>query len=99
MALPEKDTEAMKAARVHLRISKPPMRAGQPHVVTNDRIVAVAEDGTEVDISSCVTEWREISKVGEARRVEIVLFGFHITEQDGSEVYASREDAAEAVAR
>jgi hypothetical protein len=90
--LPKEVQQALASPKVHLRISKPPIAPGRPHVVINDRIVAVAEDGTEVDISSCVTEWREISAVGEARRVEIVLFGFHITEQDGSEKYVPSEE-------
>jgi hypothetical protein len=83
--------------RVHLRIEKPAVEPGRFHVVTHDRLVAVAEDGTEVDISRCMVEWREISTVGEARRVEVVLLGYHVMEQDGSEVYVSAE--TEAVAR
>jgi hypothetical protein len=75
--------------RVHLRIEKEAVEPGHPHVVRDDQIYAVAADGTAVDISRCVTEWREISKVGEPRRVEVILLGFHVTEQDGSERFVS----------
>lgn len=79
--------------RVHLRIEKQAAPPGQPHVVRDDRLIAVGEDGTEIDISRYLFEWREVSKVGEARRVEVLLFGFHVTQQDGSERFESEVPA------
>jgi hypothetical protein len=49
----------------------PQQKAGRPHVVIDDHLVAVCDDGTEVDISSAVTAWRLVSKVGEARLLEL----------------------------
>lgn len=45
--------------RAHVRIEKQAARErGRPHVVKDDRLIAVGEDGAEVDISSCVTAGR-----------------------------------------
>jgi len=80
--------------RPHVRIEKPSrMRGGAWQVVRNDRVFAVGEDGTEVDISHGVTEWREIAKVGEPRRVEVVLLGYVVVQQDDG---AKRRPEAEA---
>ena len=62
--------------KAHVRIEKKVPEPGGFHIVTDDRLIAVGEDGTEVDISRCVIEWREVSKVGEARKLEIRLLGF-----------------------
>lgn len=69
----------------HVRIEKPaPRERGAFDLVRDDRIVAVGKDGAEVDISHCVTEWHEHSRVGEARRVEVVLLGFYVQQEDGA---------------
>ena len=70
--------------RAHLRIEKNyglDVDPTRPHVVRYDRVMAVGADGTEVEISNCVTEWREIAAIGEARHVEIRLFG--VVTQEG----------------
>ena len=88
---------ADRPPRCHLRIEKNfehPVEPGRPHIVIYDRVVAVAEDGTEVEISSAVTEWRELSKVGDARTLEVVLFGSHITDHDGTVTLQPEEQDA-----
>jgi hypothetical protein len=78
---------------VHLRIEKPAIQPGRVQLVFDDHLIAVAPDGTEVDLSGCVTEWREISKVGEARKIEVVLLGVQVMEQDGSLIYENQKEA------
>lgn len=65
----------------HIRVEKQPFPAGRrslPRVVMSDTIVVVGEDGSEIDISRAVTEWREVSEVGEARRLELGLIRFWV---------------------
>ena len=57
---------------VHIKVV-PEQREGRPHVVMNDKIVAVCEDGTELDISSSVNSWKLISDVGQARLLELKI--------------------------
>ncbi len=69
--------------RPHIRIEKPASEPGQFQIVTYDKIIAVGPDGTEVEISQCCTEWRELNQVGSMRKIEIVLGGYYVTQQDG----------------
>jgi hypothetical protein len=50
-------------------------------VVTDDRIVYIQDDGTEVDISNCMTGYELHGEIGEARRVTLhaILVGGHVT--------------------
>jgi len=72
--------------RSHIRIEKQDAEPGRPYIVLNDKVIAVGEDGTEVNISSCVMSWQEHSTAGEVRRLQIVLYGYHIRQPDGSTV-------------
>jgi len=56
----------------HVKVT-PRQKEGRPHVVLDDSIVAVAADGTELDFSSSVQSWRLVSKVGEARLLELTI--------------------------
>lgn len=64
-----------KVGRAHVRIEKKvPANLGDPIMVTDDRIIAVSETGDEVDISSSVRAWTEVSKAGEPRVLILELY-------------------------
>jgi len=48
----------------------------------NDRVIAVGDDGTEVDISSIVTAWHEHNVVGEARTLELIVLCSHVVQRE-----------------
>lgn len=54
----------------HVRVV-PQQAAGRAHIVTNDQIVAVCDDGTEVDFSSAVQGWELVSTAGDPRRLHL----------------------------
>lgn len=56
----------------HVKII-PQQREGKPHIVLSDKIIAVLDDGTELDFSSSVTAWTLVSKVGEIRLLELTI--------------------------
>ena len=70
----------------HIRLEKPPVKdTGAPHVVTNDRLIAVDIDGKEADVSTAVTEWHEISVAGDMRKLVVTFVCF--------DIYGGHEDA------
>jgi len=59
----------------HIRIEIPANEDGMKRIVMHDRIIAVGDDGTQVDISSLVRSYSLDRAYGEPETIRIQLLG------------------------